>query len=364
MSTTNLYQNLKSLIASDDSFYSTIVEYEGRKYEIFNYRLVPWSSFMKPDALWCRGTMFDITTEPFLVCRPPEKCFNWGEGNVSHHEAQIVLKMEKLDGSLISSFLHNGELKLKSKGSLASTQAIAAKKWLDMPENVQFRQYVEKMTKSGHTVSMEYCSPSNRIVVGYMEESLKILNAVVNETGETKYPIHKDLCDVPWLVSHDIVYCVGQEQQDAFVKNIAKETVGEGYVLVLRKEGTSYAVKCKNDAYVLLHKTKDSITSPRALFECVIDSVTDDLKAMFLSDPVSLMIQDMESKVIPKYNKMISDAESFHSSFKHLERKDYAITAKYIMPQYMGLLMELYLGREPKYTEFAKKNMNMFLESV
>ena len=43
------------------------------------------------------------------------KFFNIEQGEVDRSNMKLVGYMDKLDGSLISTYLHNGELKLKTK---------------------------------------------------------------------------------------------------------------------------------------------------------------------------------------------------------------------------------------------------------
>ena len=40
------------------------------------------------------------------------------------------------------------------------------------------------VVKSGFTVNFEWCAPHNRIVLGYQEPKLSVLNARHNRTGE------------------------------------------------------------------------------------------------------------------------------------------------------------------------------------
>ncbi len=131
-----LYQNLISLCSKDDGFYFKDIEFDSMKYRIFNYNLCSYEQFHKsPSALNCRGTMFNINDleNVQLVCLPPEKFFNYeeGNGNEIHSLGKFGVQMEKLDGSLISTYLHSINpnqtiLKLKSKASLISSQAIEA----------------------------------------------------------------------------------------------------------------------------------------------------------------------------------------------------------------------------------------------
>jgi len=129
-----LYHDLISLCSQNDGFYYKDVELDSVKYRIFNYNLCSYEQFHKyPSALNCRGTMFNITDleNVRLVCLPPEKFFNYeeGDGNNIHLLGTFGVQMEKLDGSLISTYLHTTDqeiLKLKSKASLISSQAVEA----------------------------------------------------------------------------------------------------------------------------------------------------------------------------------------------------------------------------------------------
>lgn len=131
-----LYNDLISICSRNDGFFYKDVELDSIKYRIFNYNLCSYDQFhSSPFALNCRGTMFNIKDEENvkLVCLPPEKFFNYEEGNGKniHQLGTLGIQMEKLDGSLISTYLHTDKqnqqvLKLKSKQSLISDQAVQA----------------------------------------------------------------------------------------------------------------------------------------------------------------------------------------------------------------------------------------------
>lgn len=126
---TELYRNLMLICSTNATFYYKDLLVDEIPYRIFNYRLCSYEQFYEnPFALNCRGTMFDLSDDhrPKLVCLPPEKFFNYEEGNglVKHRTGRLNLQMDKLDGSLISTYLHRSSLKLKSKTSFNSSQAI------------------------------------------------------------------------------------------------------------------------------------------------------------------------------------------------------------------------------------------------
>ena len=132
-----LYDDLMSLCAVDDTFYYKDIRFQGVSYRIFNYRLCSYAAFQsRPAAMNCRGTMFNLMgpKNVKLVSLPPEKFFNYEEGfgrKQFHEQGRFGDKMEKMDGTLISTFLHSTVskeqvLRIKSKQSLTSKQVLEA----------------------------------------------------------------------------------------------------------------------------------------------------------------------------------------------------------------------------------------------
>ena len=355
------YHNLMTLCKEDEAFYFADFKAADKMYRIFNYRLANWSSFEKPSAKDCRGIMYDVTdsTWPILVSLPMEKFFNFAEGNVDHYSGYMFTKMVKMDGSLISTYLHKGKLMLKSKGSIASTQAIAAMVYLD--KHPEHKQKILEIVQAGFTVNFEYCDVSNRIVVPYQEESLTILSIRSHETfrnyyGDTlKFFTSSILGE--WVVEYTCDIIFGSDM-DKVISDIKKEQEGEGYVIEIVKPEGNYLIKVKNDRYLALHQAKDGVYNPKRLFVAVLEESTDDLRSMFADDAYVLsLIEGMENTVQPVYNHLVKTVESFYGENNHLERKEYAIKAQSEHPEIMGLLMCAYLGREVNYKEFSIKNM-------
>lgn len=134
-----LYNELMSLCSQDDTFYYKDIRLYSIAYRVFNYRLCSYATFQSRSvALNCRGTMFNITNPKKiqLVCLPFEKFFNYDEGfgrKKYHERGRLGDKMVKMDGSLMSTFLHGTttkELRLKSKQSLTSKQVTEAMRLL------------------------------------------------------------------------------------------------------------------------------------------------------------------------------------------------------------------------------------------
>lgn len=415
----SLYENLMNLVAQsevesvkDDSLILDAFYFDdqkddktGKTYRIFNYRLASYTSFQKQDAKNCRGTMFDITdiNKPILVSLPPEKFFNYeeGVGEKEHIRHRFVDKMEKLDGSLISTYhiYSDGKDKkellfnigFKSKGSIKSAQANEATKIIQSNSELH-KEIVDFCFTSEATLNFEFISPENRIVVFYDKPQVVLLSARFHEDGQMlfghklrEYLIANDY----HLLAEQIVDTVNVSElnltgksQIEYVADIREEKVaehGEGYVIELQREdGSNYLVKVKNKEYLELHNLRGNVDlmngnfgssfTDKNIAKAVLMEISDDLKSLFSKSEFAInKIVEVENKVIPKYNKMVHDVELFYNENKHLDRKDYAVKVHSnpeIKP-YMQLLMNHYLNRhkDADYKEFAlnKNNIEMFI---
>lgn len=121
------YDELMELTKKDSNFFFKDCFSDGRLYRIFTYKPMGWVSFTEPASMDCRGIMFDITdggSSTILVSLPPRKFFEYEHDTRDHTLGRIGDKMIKLDGSLISTYIHQGKkvICLKSKASLKSPQ--------------------------------------------------------------------------------------------------------------------------------------------------------------------------------------------------------------------------------------------------
>ena len=355
----SLYAQLDQLVKTSTTYFFKDVQLpQGQVMRIFNYRLASWTEFQQGGALDARGTMFDITvpTNPRLVCLPPQKFFNYGEGTIDHSAATVGIIMDKRDGSLISTYTDDtGQLRLKSKGALWSDQAVAATKWLD--GEPEFKSWLTMMDASGHTVNMEWTSPLNRIVVAYATQELRVLNLRNRNTGATTCP--------KWIHGVDRQRLVDYTEQVITAPEVYERalvlTEGEGYVVEMLVDNHTYYVKCKSLHYLMLHKLKDNITNPRALYELVLNDGSDDIRELLASDEVAMsMVRLMEAHVFPIYNGICDKLEQWHAAHAHLDRKSYAIKCKAEHPTIMHLFMMKYVGNEYDVKQFMIKNFDMY----
>ena len=363
-----LYSNLMRLTSDEslEAFYHVDQSMGADLYRIFLYRLASYSDFCLPGALECRGHTFRIDADgnPLeLASMPMNKFFNHGENPfvMGLDLSTIVEVMDKLDGSLISTVIADsavGHYFLKSKGSFYSEQAMAAKRLLETDEYESLRAFCLSMVLRGCTVNMEYMAPDNRIVIGYMKPTLKVLNVRDNNTGEYLHPEHVFVPDEFRVAVRPV-----PEDGEAWLQSVyASQDDIEGFVARLSC-GTWF--KVKTEKYCTLHHTKDSVTIPRRLFEACVNGGADDLRAMFATDPVAMMqIDEMDEKVRHLYNRLHMNIHGFYNCHKDSDRKTYALAGQadetIQKDGTFGLVMNLYLGKEADVAEFMIKNYKRF----
>lgn len=263
---------------------------------------------------------------------------------------------EKLDGSLITTYIHNSVVMLKSKGSLSSDQAIDSMEVFNNDHAHRFmRETVSMYAMRDNTVIMEYTAPDNRIVLGYdRPPKLTILAIRNNATG----------LEIPWDVIEAEINFDGhlsinhtsdfELTMETFTDDVRAMKGIEGFIVLLKNK---QRIKFKTEEYFSLHKTKDNINSPRKLYECVLREASDDLKSMFSDDALAVkLVVEMEAFVHDKLNGVIHTVETFYNTNKDLERKDYAILGqKELDKPVFSLAMNLYYGHDVNYQEFMIK---------
>lgn len=364
-----LYNNLLALAESNEAFFYKDFVVGDCVYRIFNYRLASYTDFLEPSALECRGIMFELEDGVMrrLASLPMEKFFNLNENPLTMDlDLSEVASVElKADGSLISTYMHNvkrlreHELRLKTKGSLESDQCIAAMKWLE--DRPDFKHGLIVLGTLGYTVNMEWCAPDNRIVLGYEEPQLTVLNVRRHTDGEYVDIFKPSALGNPSLdvLRENHIDRLEIDDPVSFVASIPKMEGVEGYVVELP---SGQRIKIKTEWYLVQHRAKDSINSPRRLFEACVEEATDDLRSLFFDDPIVIkMIEEMEAFAEKVYNHTVDQVERFFERNKHMERKDYAILGQNELDRKIfGLAMSKYVGKDVDYKHFMRKHYKSF----
>lgn len=335
MNTEQLFNEMRQVVQNEpEKFFMNRINYDGVHYVVFDYSLVIPSHFASSAAFECRGSVFEVDEEGNFIrmaCRPYEKFLNLHEYDYDNNQPlfdavqekygvqiqgsedikslKVKYALNKEDGSIISSFLHKGELDLKSNSSLTSDYKKIAFEVLKKDSDKY--NTTKRLTEQGYTVNFEYVSDywKHRIVIRYDNTDLIVTGVRHIESGE--YMTHNE------MVSH-----FGEE---AVVKTVSewdwddvetKEDI-EGYVVVFE---CGLRCKLKTRWYVDLHKVKSNmLSSPRHFWEMYVNGEIDDLYLTVKDDEGMLhYFNVMLEKCDELYEEILRDGHRFYNENKDL----------------------------------------------
>ncbi len=200
-------------------------------------------------AIMSRGLILDIMKKQ-IVATPFPKFFNYGEAQSQGFTIPDLPfeTFEKMDGSLIIIFFHNGRWKCATKGSLSSDQAKWAEKWLY--SNIK----TDNMNPL-FTWLAEAIYPNNRIVVDYKErEELVLLGAYHDTAGEKSWDSFEQPNSLGWNIVPRHKY---KQISELLEKAKTLTSNEEGFVLRF-SDGTR--IKIKGDEYCRIHRLVSNLT--------------------------------------------------------------------------------------------------------
>lgn len=312
---TKLFTDLQKLTDNHDRkkriFFHKDHTFKDKTYRIFNYQLANYSQFCLPNALECRGHMFEIdeNEKPVrLASLPVPKFFNIGENpftqNLDFDGARQIMRKE--DGSLISTLLtesvdgncdpEHGHrvLHFKSKASLTSNQAVDCLNFSNLTQNLAFKKELFELEKRGFTTNLEWTSPANRIVLSYSKDALVVLCIRNKQDGEYLEKEHLSPSEFPETLTRWVEVINDEDPSDYISKSYQEQGI-EGYVVQLK---SGQFCKAKTEWYLSLHRTRDCLEGQK-LFNCVLNESTDDLKSLYSHDKVILShIEKFEDTVL------------------------------------------------------------------
>lgn len=352
-----LFLQLEDLVATNASFESKVIELEGCFYKTYNYRIASYSDFLLPGALEARGIMFEVDSgnRPLrLVSRPFKKFFNYLENpfTLTPDFSKIKAIYDKADGTMISTFIHKGQIKFKTRKTIDADQIRAVEAYLKL--NPRLQEFLDVFAWR-YTIIMEWTAPDNRIVLEYKQPELVILGMRNTEYGEE---LDIDIFRGGLFGSY-LVKTVGphKHKDDWLTNTLPKLEDIEGCV-VLFVDGLR--IKFKTEWYCLRHGTIDIVLTPKRLFEALLDEKYDELISInkdipYLVDKIEKMYQ-----IVRHYlTDMVQDVDIAWNMHKGLDRKNYAITIK--GQKYFSLMMCKYLGQD---IDYKKAMINLWKDKI
>jgi RNA ligase len=233
-----------------------------RKHKEYNYFIYNYTAKTQYDKLWnedtlkCRGLILDDKGN--IIARPFSKFFNIEEyaensflGLLPKYNNFEVF--EKLDGSLgILYRLPNGEIKIATRGSFDSKQALIGTELLNN-FNLETLDVLGELSKD-YTFLFEVIYPENRIVINYDFKDIILLAVIENTTGnEWSYIRMFEFCN-RWNIPLVKKYNYGIDNLkdlNNLLNNTIEEKNKEGFVI---RFDNGLRVKYKFEEYKRLHR--------------------------------------------------------------------------------------------------------------
>jgi RNA ligase len=215
-----------------------------------------WDEF----TMMARGLILDVVKRE-VVATPFPKFFNVGERGANDNWPALPFEThEKVDGSLIIIWSHNGRWRCATKGSFKSEQALKAQALLDSALSRCFTRL-----DPGDTLLAEYVGPDNRIVVHYGKSELVALGGYWLSGKELRREqVGMVAAKFGWRAAASYHY---DSVTDLIAKMPTLPADQEGFVL---RFSNGLRLKVKGDEYRRIHALISRCT-PLALWEAMRD---------------------------------------------------------------------------------------------
>lgn len=229
--------------------YATKAQYEGR-----------WNFF---ERVSCGLILNNKTGE--VVARGFDKFFNWLEKDTTSSDIRRVY--DKVDGSMILVYVHEGKIRCATRGSLDSKQSRWAMEIIDRDFNPMQKQEILRMG-TRYTFLFELIHPQDRKVVDYDGESKLILLAMRHkETGEY---LEYDTLVLAEVYGFDVVKTVNVDSVEELIEMTKDLKGAEGYVAEFHDNSR---FKFKSLEYLRLHKFISDLSPKRVLDAMIADDL-------------------------------------------------------------------------------------------
>lgn len=303
---THLQQVLDAIVGREEFIIRVNDEYD---YTIVNYAVnfedtfPPVTDERTAILRECRGITFRTSTGE-IISRKYHKFFNLGERpetlpgaidwNITYRE------FEKLDGSMITPLLIDGEVRWCTKMGLTDVAKPVDEHTKNM---VHYHEFAKYWMSQGWTPIFEWCSRTQRIVIDYPEDALVLTALRHNITGEYKnYSDLRDEADaygIPLVKAGPEIIGFSEEAVEAIRAIEGKE--GEVW-----RDDQGHMRKLKGEHYCLIHKTLDHLNHEKDVIRLIVDEKLDDAKPFLPEDLVS-KVEDFAKSIIHGLRTRASD---------------------------------------------------------
>jgi len=250
----------------------------------------------------CRGVCFDL--EGRLISRPFHKFFNVNQiDETQAHRIDLTqphVILEKMDGSMIRPLPIGDAYRLSTKMGITDV-SMQAEVWL--ADHPNYDLFIRDMIGAGLTPIFEWCSRKQKIVIDYPEDRLVLTAVRHNRTG-VYYGMHAlRYCQEDYDLDLVREYAGTVDNMEALLSETRDLEGQEGWII---RFDDGHMLKLKGDAYVSMHRAKDSIMRENGVIEMILAEKLDDVKPV-LSDDDRRRLEDFETKFYAGLNRTASE---------------------------------------------------------
>lgn len=287
-----------------------------------------------PIVMECRGLILDEQNDFEIVSRSYDRFFNLGEAlNVMPEIDWKTAKLyEKIDGSLIRMYKHNGMWQIATRGTAFAdvpcgdwgiTFRELVYKALDVENDDEFQALMmQSLMHQGNTYIFELTSVENRVVKSYEGYKLHFLGTRQHEGDCRIDSEHEE----KWLRSGSCIlgdrihfpkeYSFATEEDCVTAVRELKD-LDEGYVLY--QNGVPIC-KVKSPAYVAVHHIRGEGLNPKRCAELVLSGEEEEYLTYFPSD------EEVIEPYSQAYGLLQNDIRLAYRATKHIEnQKEFAL---------------------------------------
>jgi RNA ligase len=317
------------------------------------YNISNGESFNNSFEKEARGITFDVDGK--IISRPLHKFFNLAEREeVQPHNLdwnKMVAAFDKMDGSMITTGLINGEFFAKSKKSFQSDVAVSATAFVQ--KNQKYYDFTRYCALANMTPIFEFTSPNHRIVLRYSQDNMTLLHVRDNFTGV--YLMPEELAQLASKYDIPVNSPVHGRELDLpeLLKSLNTVEGIEGYVIQFEN---GEMVKVKTKWYVNLHHAVTFVRE-RDIARMVVEEQIDDYIAF-----VALNAPDADLTHIRYINDTIkAEVEGIEREVtalaKHYAGVDFKTVALDLKDHpHFKFVMNLVRGKTNNYLDYYERN--------
>ena len=253
---------------------------------MFHYKTNNIDFSSHPFRLATRGTILEIVDNKVcrVICHAFDKFFNYGEYSCATIDFNTSYFSDKIDGSFIRLYFNP----YSDKWQFATNKGFDdCGEVTSFNPQVTFRNLISKALQNininyenlpkNHTFFFELVSPENQVIIYYPETKMYLLGARNNDSDKEFLSdfINKKYFAGQFETLKRTAFGDLEEVRD--LVNSLKEDK-EGFVLC---DARFNRIKMKGEAYLSLHKLRDNNFTIEKLYNAIMLSRADDIRAYF-----------------------------------------------------------------------------------